>query len=95
MPLATEQLSDVELLLAEMELWEVVEETLQVLAFAKSIGGVNPMTNIAAMAIIVTVPNNGDFCILSQFRVKYKSLCGIMILSKRESLNTVWYKKTG
>jgi hypothetical protein len=40
---------------------------LHVLAFAKSVGGVNPMTNIAIMAVIATVTNIGDFCILSQF----------------------------
>jgi hypothetical protein len=44
----------------------VLEELLQLNPFAKCIG-VIPMTNIAVMAVIATVTNIGDFCILSLF----------------------------
>jgi hypothetical protein len=40
-------------------------EPLQLNAFAKC-NGVIPMKNIAVMAVIATVTNIGDFCILSQ-----------------------------
>jgi len=60
-----EQLPEPELFVRE--LLNPCEEcdSLQVLAVAKCVG-VNPMTNIAAMAIIVIVPNNGNFCIFFQ-----------------------------
>jgi len=64
---------DVEQLPEELEALPVPElplllelETLQLLAFAKCIG-VRPITNIAVMAIMAAVANNGDFCMLSQF----------------------------
>jgi hypothetical protein len=50
---------------AELPLF-VLEELLQLNAFAKC-NGVIPMMNIAVTAVMATVTNIGDFCILSLF----------------------------
>jgi hypothetical protein len=61
-----EQLPELPLTLNDPVVFVVLEEPLQLNAFAKC-NGIIPMMNIAAMALIATVTNIGDFCILSLF----------------------------
>jgi len=61
-----EQLPELPLTLDDPLVVVVLEEPLQLNAFAKC-NGVIPMMNIAAMAVIAKVTNIGDFCILSLF----------------------------
>jgi hypothetical protein len=101
--LPVEQLPDFVALVDTVAVPPILAEELHVLAFAICVGAI-PVTNIAAVAIMATVTNTGDFCIFFSTRGSISIYCKTM--KNKDTLQTgvadyiriltpdiEWYKK--